>query len=189
MILLFVVGIWVVVLGPSLLRRRAEARSTDSIGTFHRQLGVLQRAGPSLVPAAHRLETCRPSPAPATGLPFVSSRGGHVAVRQDAAGHRGEVSGPGSTHRRPDPYFRAGACKRRRDVLVGLAGTVAGTAILGAALPPLLIVSAIAVACLGGYVALLVHMRRLALERQTKLRFLPQHAPVASSSVRAVAAR
>jgi hypothetical protein len=74
-----------------------------------------------------------------------------------------------------DAYASAQACKRRRDVFVVLVSSVLGTLALGA-IPGahlLWIFTALAAVALGGYVALLVHMRMAADERDRKLRYLP----------------
>jgi len=74
-----------------------------------------------------------------------------------------------------DAYTSAQARKRRRDVFVALVSTVLGTLVLGA-IPGahvLWIVTVLAAVVLGGYVALLVHMRMVADERDRKLRYLP----------------
>ena len=60
LVLLILVLVWAAVLGPSLLRRRFERRSGDSIGEFHQHLRVLRRTGPVLVPPAFRLSTALP---------------------------------------------------------------------------------------------------------------------------------
>ena len=109
MVLVVLVLVWAVVLGPSLLRRTADRQSKDSIGSFHRQLNVLGRTGPSLVPPAHRLGTSVPnSPDHQAGtgwLVSVSSRPEPFAVQVDSSD-----MGSSAPFRRPDPYFRPGAC-------------------------------------------------------------------------------
>ncbi len=170
-VLLILAMVWAVVLGPSLLRRRAERRATDSIGAFHRQLRVLQRTGPSMVDAAHRLGTELPE----SGSPFrvAGARGGILVVRPDAPG---SMPLDVRAHRRPDPYFRPEACKRRRDVLLLLLSVLVATGLLGAVpkMHALLYVTIVGAVALAGYVGLLVHLRNLALEREVKLHYLPQ---------------
>lgn len=171
MVLLILAMVWAVVLGPSLLRRRAERRASNSIGDFHRQLRILQRTGPTVVNPAHRLGA--------------EEQGAGVFLPAGAHGHA-------QGQRRPDPYFRAEACKRRRSVLLALVGVLVGTGVLGAvpALRPLLYVTIAGAVSLAAYVGLLVYLRTLALERQVKLRYLPQPAsPEASVVVRRIAAR
>ncbi|MDA8147473.1 MAG: hypothetical protein M0Z93_01670 [Actinomycetota bacterium] len=92
---------------------------------------------------------------------------------------RGDLPGRSGRHRPVaadvDAYTSARACKRRRDVFVALVSTVFGTLVLGV-IPGahlLWIVTALAAVALGGYVALLVHMRMVADERDRKLRYLP----------------
>jgi len=166
-ILLIIVVVWAVVLGPSLLHRRAARRSNDSIGAFHRQLRVLEPVGPSLVDPANRLDvatTHRPPPVVGSHLPDV----------------------------RHDRFFRPEACRRRRDVLMVLVGITVGTGLLGLipVLEPILILTAVAALSLIAYVALLIRLRTSALEREVKLRYLPQASrPEPAFAVRRVAAR
>jgi hypothetical protein len=181
LVLLLIVVLWGIFLGPSLIRRLADRRSGDSIGSFHRQLGVLRRTGPALVPPAHRLETIEGGASAtvgASGLPVVSSRPSLVVVRTESR----PTDMPGAeelpSSRRHDAYFRPAACKRRRDVLLILTCAVLVTALIGV-IPgarPALLVTAFTAVVLGGYVALLVHGRNAAMERQAKLHYLP--APV-----------
>lgn len=191
MVLLILVLVWAVVLGPSLLRRGAQRRSHDSIGAFHRQLRVLQRTGPSLVDPIHRLDTSLPAThigrTPSSG----PSRSGLIVVRPDATLPASDF-GPVDSERRSDPYFRPEACKRRRDVLMGLLFAVVCTGLMGVipALRPMLVVTGVLAVALGGYVSLLVRLRNRAVERETKLRYLPSPVERESSIVvRRVAAR
>src|SRR5579862_6940250 len=166
--------VWAAILGPSLLRRRAE-RSTDSIGAFHRQLRVLERTGPTVFDPAHTLQARRPFrlPRPTSGLPVVRPDAPLRAVRG----------------RRPDPYFRTDACRRRRNILLGLLAATFLSGLLTLAAPGMLFVAVTAVVLLVGYVSLLVYLRTLAAEREAKLRYLPQAVDAGSgAAVRRVAA-
>ena len=165
-VVLLILGVvWAVVLGPSLLRRRAERHSGDSIGAFHRQLRVLEHAGPSLVNPANRMAT-----GPRTGSP----------------------ANPHPPNVRHDPFFRPEACRRRREVLLVLAGLTVATGLLGVvpSMQPVLVLSGLGLAALVGYVVLIVRLRNLALEREVKLRYLPQTSqPEPAFVIRRVAAR
>lgn len=189
-VLLILVLVWALVLGPSLLRRGVKRRSVDSIGAFHRQLRVLQRTGPSIVAPVHRLDTTLPS-THVGAKPRSGGRPGLIVVRPDTTL---PLSAPAaaSASRRPDPYFRPDACKRRRDVLVALVFAIVCTGLPGAipTLRPILFVTAFAALALVGYLALLVRLRNSALEREVKLRYLPRPADRESSIVvRRVVAR
>jgi len=59
-VLLFLAVVWAVVLGPTLLHKRSEQISGDSVGDFHRKLVALGRTGPNLVPPAHTLREVLP---------------------------------------------------------------------------------------------------------------------------------
>jgi hypothetical protein len=71
---------------------------------------------------------------------------------------------------------RSRTIRRRRDVLSALIVAVFGTLVLGLvpALHILLLVNVVADILLVAYVALLVHQRNAAAERDMKVRFLPQ---------------
>lgn len=148
MVLLFLAVIWAAVLVPPMLRARAEGRPADSIGTFRRQLHVLQRTGPVVMAPAHSMRLARPT---GYGLPAVPVRMSPEAAR------------------------RARTLKRRRDVLYGLLAAMGGTLLLGT-LPSLRVLLGLHVVLdllFAGYVALLVRMRNLTAERELKLRFIP----------------
>ena len=174
-VLVVLVLVWAVVLGPSLLRRTADRQSKDSIGSFHRQLHVLGRTGPSLVPPAHRLGTSVPAShhdfAETGWVGSVSSRPAPAVINSDVP----DVTA-GTALRRPDPYFRPGACKRRRDVLMVLLCTLTVTGLIGIipAMHVLLVGTAFVAVALAAYVGLLIRLRAHALEREVKLRYLPR---------------
>ncbi len=207
MILLILALVWAAVLGPGILRRRAERRAGDSIGAFHRQLRILQRTGPMVVAPAHSLRS-RPfsldrsggsgvpgGPAAAdgsvvtgersggSGEPLLPPRSGLTLVSPSgarrpfvaAASHPDRPSLRAVRTRRPDPYFRPEACRNRRNLLLGILVTFGASGLLGL-IPPLgalLVITYISGIALVGYVGLLVYMRSVAQDRQTKLRYIP----------------
>jgi len=174
-VFLILVVVWAIVLGPSLLKRRVQRANRDSIGDFHRQLRVLQRAGPTIVQPVHRLDTTLPSTQVAH-RPLRGDGSGLLVVRPDAAVPSSSRTESTSESRRPDPYFHSEACRRRRDVLVVLLLTVFGTALLGL-MPvarPLLVVAGVAFCALAAYLVLLVRLSNRARERESKLRYLPR---------------
>ena len=152
MVLLFLAVIWAMVLVPAFLRRQAEARQADSIVDFRRQLRVLQRTGPRTMSPAHRLAPERPSPAVALLTTPVQTW-------------------PGSRH----SLRRQRTLSRRRDTFVFLLGGTLAFACLGAvpALRALWWLAAALGLLLAAYVTMLVRLRSLVAERETKLRFLP----------------
>ena len=155
MVLLVLAGIWAAVLIPPALRARAESRPADSISAFRRQLTTLRRTGPR--------GEIRPDP-------FLE----HHAVSAGPRSWSGAPVHPAVAARRA-MNSRSRTLRRRRDVLVGLLTTVIATFVLGfiPALRWAWVAHALADVLLIGYIALLVHQRNLATERDLKVRFLP----------------
>lgn len=175
MVLLILGLVWAAVLVPSLLRRRFDRGSSDSIGEFHQQLRVLRRTGPAVVPPAFRLMTSLPdaaTPRPSTSG-AVGDRG-LVLIRPDAVPARPQRTMPGA--QRPDRFFRPEAAKRRRDVFASMVCVIFVTGVLGAipVLRPLLGVAAFVVVVCALYVVMLVRLGSRATERVAKLRYLPE---------------
>jgi len=176
-VLLILVVVWAAVLGPSLLRRRSERRSGDSIGEYHQHLRVLRRTGPVLVPPAFRLTTALPEDSSDRRARHGAVGGrGLILIRPDAT-----VPSPrrdASATQRRDRYFRPEACKRRRDVLAVMACVILGSGVLGAipVLRPLLGLTAFTLVVAAIYVVMVVRLGSRAAERTAKLRYLP--APV-----------
>ena len=155
MLLLILAVVWAVVLVPPWLRSRADARPADSISAFRHRLTVLERTGP--------VGTRR--------VPMLS--------------HRPDVHGFVPIARRPGPRAtamsamsaRARTQRRRRDIFVGMLAAMVTSLVLGfiPALRILWVVHLLVDAMFVSYVALLVHVRNQAAEREMKVRFLPKH--------------
>jgi len=174
-VVLLILGVvWAAVLAPSLLRRRSERRSGDSIGEFHHQLRVLRRTGPPVVAPAFRLMTSLPEESSRRDVrPAPGSGRGLILIRPDATPSHPAAS---VSTRRPERYFSPEACKRRRDVLGAMACVIFGSGVLGAipVLRPLLGLTAFAVVVCVVYVVTLVRLGGRATERAAKLRYLPE---------------
>lgn len=178
MVLLVLAGIWAAVLIPPALRSRAEGRPGDSIHNFRRQLSVLRRTGPHTSRAAggdhwYRPHASTPPLVPVHGPMRSASRGPVAAAPVAYAPRPAPVAlRPAS----PAAASRSRTMRRRRDVLTALVVAVFGTLVLG--LIPvfhiLLMANVVADILLLAYVALLVHQRNAAAERDMKVRFLPQ---------------
>ena len=172
MVLLVLAGIWAAVLIPPAVRARAEGRPGDSISNFRRQLTVLRRTGPHTGRAAGGDHWYRPH---ASAAPLSSVHGPVRSARSNVmAPHRA----PLRAARPPSPVSaaRSRTIRRRRDVLSALVAAVVATLVLGAipAFRMMLVVHLVADVLLVAYVALLVHQRNVAAERDMKVRFLPQ---------------
>ncbi len=233
-LVIIIVAAWAVILGPSLLKRRAHSGGDQSITHFHHQLRILeQRAPEPIVAPAYRLravdgtssptgihypddgrppvltvvgakelprpalaflgepEVTPPPPAPTTPSPVVRDddrhppadrHGGTVPFRAPYGGPPTGGDTP-PTERHPAPraiesVTRAQARRRRRDTLAVLFGVFIVMLLVGLVTGA---TGAWAVAGLDGvalaaYVVVLVHLRRLAQERELKLRYLDPEA-------------
>jgi membrane protein YdbS with pleckstrin-like domain len=187
-VLVFLAVVWAVILVPTLLRRR---RTGDSISHFHHQLGILQRGDTPAVPPPYRLQSvpatrsvtvngaplttppvltvvgCDQLPRPA--LAYLAEQG---PVAPQAPGGADRVSDDG--YPVSDAFSRQVARKRRRDTLMVLVLTFACSLFLGMipAIRMLWVVSAVSGVAIVAYVALLVHLRGVAEERERKLHYL-----------------
>ncbi len=149
LVLVILAVIWAAVLLPPYLQSRSESRPADSISSFQRQLSVLERRA-GTVPSVPGRSAARPG-----------------AVRPGMA--RTSMVLPAVR------MSRAEARRRRRDVLCTLAGAAAITFVLSLAMGGA--VWALQLGCdllLGGYVFLLIQVQQRAMERESKVRYLPE---------------
>jgi hypothetical protein len=168
-------------------RSRSRGSFGDSVGTFHRHLHVLERTAPSTLPPANRLRGPVVSPVPLSSR-LGSPQGLGGVPRPAAPSWRGypspyAASRPlpaGAGAPRSSPVRRSQVLKRRRDVLFVLVVAVLATFVIavGAGGHALWVLQLATDAALGGYVALLVRIRNLSLEREQKLRVLHRPVPV-----------
>jgi hypothetical protein len=176
LVLLVLAGIWAAVLIPPAVRARAEGRPGDSIHNFRRQLTVLRRTGPhrsSLNGGRHaggdHWYRSHVAPGPLTPVhgPMRSTRTVPMAARMPVHGARPSA---------PSSASRSRTIRRRRDVLTALLVAVFATLALGLlfSMGIMLVANVVADVLLVAYVALLVHQRNVAAERDMKVRFLPQ---------------
>lgn len=163
MVLVVLAVIWGIVLIPPYLRSRSESRPGDSIGSFRRQLGVLERTAPISIAPAHRLDN------------MARVRMAPLRVSDPAqAAHYGPVMPVAPGHSFSPP--RNTAKRRRREVFKALLVAMGGTLVLGF-IPALRGLWAVHVLCdlaFVGYVALLVRMRNAAAEREMKVHVIPR---------------
>lgn len=177
MVLLVLALIWGALL-VSWLRSRSASTFSDSVGSFRRNLNVLERATPSRVVPANRLGTTyagvRPGGIRGERIEAAASPGRLVPVVASPA-RVSVTTGRLPASRTAAALRRRQAQKRRRDVLIALIAGTAGSFLL-ALVPGLSILWSVQVLfdlLLAAYVAILVRMRNLAAERELKLRFIP----------------
>lgn len=220
MVLVIIVAVaWLVILGPSLMKRRARTvGEIGSISHFHRQLRVLEYSSPPpIVAPAYRLHAVAGAGDPQSGpnypevaaVPVLSVVGadrlprpalaflgvdavdpvdgravspgpspGCVPVGDDRLGEPGAAAALAAFTLAParmdDSLARHRLRRRRRDILGLLAAIFVGTMMIG--LMPgagvVWILTALSGMALVAYVSLLVHLRKMAEEREGKLRDL-----------------
>lgn len=209
---------WLVILGPSVLRRRsAHGDGVSSISHFHRQLQVLEHSGgqPIVVPA-YRLQSVDggrsasssryPDVAsvpvlsvvgadqlPRPALAFLGGDPAETRSTAPAGGmpSSGRVPAPDATvpslrdpvevYRPLDPEQRRLARRRRRDTLMILV-LVTVLSLLVGCIPEVRmawVITGFAGVALAAYVAMLVHLRSMADERERKLHYLRPESGVA----------
>lgn len=143
LVLFILAVVWAVYLF-SWVKTRTETRSVNSISSFNKHLSVLERTSPA-----------------------------RTAITT------GTIDRPSSLGRAPlmasgAPRNRSSAKQRRRDVLFCLAGASLFSLLLAVAVGGLFIVLFVLSAGLtAGYVALLARAQRLAMERRSKVVYLP----------------
>jgi hypothetical protein len=151
LLLVILVAMWVAVLLPPYLRNRS-SRSSTSLASFRRLVTTLERTGPDAGPGWRG--TLPPRFGGVSPIPM-----DRVAAMR--------------------PIGRAEVRRRRRDILFTLAGAALITLVLAVLLGGIAIwCNLLADVLLATYVVLLVQVRRMAVERQTKVRYLaPRTAP------------
>ena len=150
MVVLILAVMWIAVLAPPLLRSRAEGRPSSSVSSFRRQLSSLQRATPMAPRAA-----ARPITRTGVGTYRISqSYGGNTMLRARPSFDRRAVQ-------------RAAQRRRRQHVLVGLAGLVLTTGILGYGMHVrgAMYLNVLADLAFGAYLYLLVQIRHAEEEK------------------------
>jgi hypothetical protein len=184
---------WLVILGPTVFRRRSEhGDGVSSISHFHHQLSVLEHSrGVPIVTPAFRLQSVAGQPAPAEmNAGDVSSRPvltvvGAKQLPRPALAFLGEElpSGepayrqppyPATTPRPNNPESRLVARRRRRDTLAGLVLVFSLSLLIGSipGAEAAWVVTAISAVALVAYVAMLIHMQATVAEGERKLHYL-----------------
>jgi hypothetical protein len=143
-VLFLLAVVWAIYLA-SWLKSRGEKRSVNSISSFNKHLSVLERTSPGARMGGG------PMPRTSSFMPI----------------------GPYGAVRRPAVMTRSEARRRRRDVLFALGGAVLVTLMLTVVVGGVFVwAQLLADLLLLGYVGLLVHTQRLAVERRNKVRYL-----------------
>lgn len=194
MVLLVLAVLWIAVLTPGILRKRAERRGTGSIDSFHRQLHLLERTGPKLAPIDHQEFG---NDGQVASFPTVSSMPGRPNLVLLSKPVNGATPGPEATGRvyaegpsatstpLSEPavearqgsrqaefvaYERRQSLKRRQQIAFGLVGTFVVTALLGMvpSLRMLWGVTLLAAMAIAGYIFLMVYARQMTADRRSR---------------------
>ena len=148
LILFILAVVWAIVIG-SWVRSRHETRGVNSISTFAKHLSVLERTSPARIGPGANADR-RPQGRPEPIFPAASYVPARAAMSL------------------PD------ARRRRKNVLVALAGAVVATLVL---IPfmgsTMVLLNVVADVLLVGYVGLLIRTQRRAAERRVKVHYLP----------------
>lgn len=158
MVLLALAAIWAAVLVPPYLQKRRATHPSSSVVDFHQQLAVLQRTGRAL-----------------DGAPLQE---GYAPRAQQTLPQMGHASMGRPQMGRPS-MSRSDVLRRRRDVVVTLAGAVTLTFLLALALGGnVWLMHLLADAAFLGYVALLLHIKETRRQPvQANVRYLQQRRP------------
>jgi hypothetical protein len=153
--------IWGFVLIPPYLQNRRESRPGDSIASFRQQLHTLERTTPGSRSDLARLDVGR-----------------YEAPRHHPRANVAQLAGR-PTARRPAPspsaLRRAEARRRRRDVFLTLLGAVVVTFVLAVAMGGAVWVLHLAVdLAFLAYVGLLISIQQQSIEKDVKVRYMPQ---------------
>lgn len=197
-LLLLIAVLWIVVLAPGVVRRFTERHGAGSIDHFHKELRLLEHAGPKAISPAYRLHTAQPGAAtliPTGTEPSIapgSARPRLVLVRPvdqdtdaDVAGADGAQYARVGLIAHPEPaistaqttaglaaYQRDVARRRCTTVLQVLAVLAIGTGILGA-VPSLRlawIFSGVTGMAALGLVGLIAYAREIEVQRRVHAR-------------------
>ena len=158
MVIAVLAVIWVMALTPMMLRKLSERRFSNSVDSFHRQLRGMRRAYPRLAAGAVDPEMALSAAATANNGVWASSPVTPSRMpRSDVLEHLPRRLAPQSA--------------RRRRVLLVLVTTMLGFFLLG--MVPgwrvLWDLALLAFAATAGYLALLIHIHRRAVERDVKV--------------------
>lgn len=157
MVIAVLAVIWLIALTPMILRKLSEHQFSTSVNSFHRQLRGMRRVHPQLAASALDFEI-----APCAALMDDDADQGSSAL--GSSPQRAESSGRPA--RCPTPQLA-----RQRRVLAVLVATMLGLFLLGV-IPGLAVLWDLSLLTFGvtaGYLALLIHFHRCAVEREVKV--------------------
>lgn len=181
MVLIVLIVLWGIVLIPPAWQSHAEARRARQVDAFRRKLSVLA-PGPDTPLARRPLDAARPfeaarahvavmAPRNVVRLPVAEAQ----AVDYDTDGLVAAAAAEAAARRAERARGRVDVLRRRQQVLVGLLGatvvSAASALLLGDA--RLWTAHGLVVVAFAGYLAGLRRLKRLAVERRAKVRYLP----------------
>ena len=168
--LLILVLIWGVV-SYSWFRARLRTNFADPVSTFRRNLDVLDQARSEPGPQAGRVTTLSPAVVSTARASLAEAGRAPVVIgsRPDRRSGRTPISAARRARRHE-------TLRRRRDVLLALVTGALGSLLLGAipGLHSMLVVQVIFDLLVFAYVARLIRLHRLAVERHRKIAYLPR---------------
>ncbi|HEV3362929.1 MAG TPA: hypothetical protein VG795_02100 [Acidimicrobiia bacterium] len=202
MVLIVLIVLWSIVLVPPAWAAHAERRRARQVDAFRRKLSVLAPA-PDTPLARRPMDAARPFEAARAHVAVMAPRNvvrlpvaeaepvEYTAISGDTpeppGGELSAVAASAAARRADRARARVDILRRRQQVLVGLmAATVVS---LGAAFllgdPRIWVAHGVAVVALAAYLTGLRRLKRLAVERRTKVRHLPAPASAAAPAASA----
>jgi len=199
MVLVVLIVLWSIVLVPPAWQSHAEARRARQADAFRRKLSVLAPA-PDTPLARRPMDAARPFEAARAHVAVMAPRNvvrfpvaEAQAVEYDTDQVVAAAAAAAAVRRVERATSRADVLRRRQQVLMVLMGAtvVSAGAALVLEMPTAWAVHGLVVVSFAAYLAGLRRLKRLAVERRTKVRYFPpaQAPAAAASSARATAVR
>lgn len=193
MVLIVLIVLWSIVLVPPAWAAHTERRRARQVDAFRRRLSVLAPA-PDTPLARRPMDAARPfeaarahvavmAPRNVVQLPVAEAEADAEPIEYDT-GELTAVAASAAARRADRARSRVEVLRRRQQVLTGLiaATVVSLVAALVVADSRLWTAHGVVVTSLAAYLATLRRLRKLALERRTKVRYLPAMAQAPAAS-------
>jgi hypothetical protein len=184
MVLIVLIVLWSIVLVPPAWAAHAERRRAKQVDAFRRKLSVLAPA-PDTPLARRPMDAARPfeaarahvavmAPRNVVRLPVADADAEAEPIEYDT-GELSAVAASAAARRADRARTRVEVLRRRQQVLMGLMAATISSLVTAVVLGDLRVWAAhgVVVLSLAAYLATLRRLRKLAVERRTKVRYFP----------------